>query len=150
MEEKIISKNTRLYARSLIGRVRHLMWNVRKKELAPYHISPQQANILFIIYYLGRKATVGEVTRYSERAINTISKQMSIMEKDGLLKSVREVPKSNLLKFELTEKGLLTFKNSNKLIADKKIMSVLSEGERKQLISLLKRIISETEKYEPG
>jgi DNA-binding MarR family transcriptional regulator len=68
--------------------------------------------------------------------------------KEGLLKKIRETPKSTLLSFELTEKGFDAFNFSNDRIkADREIMSVLSEEERQQLISMLNKIITKAETH---
>jgi len=72
---------------------------------------------------------------------------MTRMEKDGLAKKVREKPKSALLKFELTDKGLNLYKAVNKMKSEKAIMSILSEEECQEFISMLKKLISKTEKY---
>jgi DNA-binding MarR family transcriptional regulator len=147
MEERS-SRDSHLYARLLLGRARHLMLNARRKELAPYQISPRQAYILFILYNLDHKATLTELARYSDRGINTLSMQMTRMEKDGLVKKFRETPKSTLLSFELTEKGINTYNRSKIMKSDKAIMSIFSEEERQQLISMLLRIIAKAEKYQ--
>ena len=52
---EIISKDSRLYSRYLIGKARHITFQARQKELKPYHISPRQANTLIIVYKLGGK-----------------------------------------------------------------------------------------------
>jgi DNA-binding MarR family transcriptional regulator len=145
--EEIISQDTSLYARLLLGRARHGMLNARQKELTPYHISPRQAYILFILSNLGHKATLTELATHCDRGLNTLSIQMSKMEKDGLVKKAREVPKSTLLSFELTEKGMEIFKKSAEQKADRAIMSVLSEEERVQLIAMLQKIIKSANDY---
>ena len=69
------------------------------------------------------------------------------MEKDGLVKKSRETPKSTLLTFELTEKGAQLFKKSNQQKSDKEIMSVLTEAECGQLITMLQKIINKANQY---
>lgn len=146
--EEITARNRGLYARLLIGRTRHLMLNARQKELSPYHLSSRQAYILFLLYHLGQRATLATLAKDGDREINTISLQMTTLEKDGLVKKIREVPKSRLLRFELTEKGLDIYNKSKNRKVDKAIMLALSKEEREQLISLLKKIISKAEKYQ--
>jgi DNA-binding MarR family transcriptional regulator len=145
--EDMVSGDSSLYSRYLLGRARHFIDKAREKELAPYHISPRQATTLFIIYHLGQKATLAELARQTERGINTLSPQMTILEKDGFVKKVRETPKSNRLSYILTYKGLKTYELTNKPKAIKKILSVLTEDERQQLISMMKKIINKAEKY---
>jgi DNA-binding MarR family transcriptional regulator len=70
------------------------------------------------------------------------------MEKDGLVKRYQEKAKSTLLTYELTEKGVTAYQNSLKRDAIKKVMSVLSEKELGQLISMMEQIIAAAEKYQ--
>ena len=143
--EETISRDKGVYSRYLIAKVNHFMNRVRQKELAPYHISPRQGYILFVLHNLNHKATLAELARYCDRRVNNMSIQMARMEKKGLVKKTREVPGSSLLKFELTEKGITSLKN-DKMKVEKAIMSILSEEEYRQLIPILKKILNETEK----
>ena len=144
--EEVISKNSSLYSRYLIGRVRHFMNRTRQKELSPYGISPRQATVLFILYSLDRKVTLAELSKNTDRQINTLSLQITKMERNGLVRKVRETPKSALISFELTEKGKNTYKDTTKANSVEDIMSVLTEEERQQLISLLKKVVGRVEK----
>jgi DNA-binding MarR family transcriptional regulator len=145
--DEMISHNSRLYLRVLIDRASHLFLTARAKEFAPYEITPPQASILFLLSNIGHKATLAELAKHSRRENNTISLQMSMMERDGLVKKTRVKPKSTLLVFELTEKGIDIYNKISQMTADKVIMSVLTEKERQQAISLVKKIIASTEKY---
>ncbi len=147
MMEEIISRNSSKYSRYLIGKVRHYMNRAQQKELNPYSISPRQATILFILSSIGHKTTLTELSKHTDRKINTLSQQITRMEKNGLVRKVRETPKSALISFELTEKGIETYENSNKMNAVEKIMAILTEDERQQLISLLKKVANAAEKY---
>jgi DNA-binding MarR family transcriptional regulator len=69
------------------------------------------------------------------------------MERDGLIKKLRENPRSVLLKYELTKKGIEAYKTSSKMKSEKAIFSVLSEEERQQLISIMNKVIVRTAKY---
>jgi DNA-binding MarR family transcriptional regulator len=109
------------------------MNRARQKELLPYHISPRQATILFILSNLGHKATLAELSKNTDRQINTLSQQITRMEKNGLVRKARETPKSALISFE-----------TSSVVS---IMSVLTEEERQQLISLLKKVVNSAEKY---
>ena len=143
--EKLISRNSSMYSRYLIGKVRHYMNRARQKELRPIDISPRQATILFILNSLGRKSTLTELSKHSDRQINTLSQQITRMEKNGLVRKVRETPKSALISFELTEKGTEIYNKSVETSSVEQIMSVLTEEERQQLISLLKKIAAAAE-----
>jgi DNA-binding MarR family transcriptional regulator len=145
--EEIQARDNRLYSRILLSRVRDLMLDVREIELAPIDITPRQAYILLILYHLGHKATLSQLTKYNERQASTISVQMTKMEKAGLVRKVRKTTKSTLLIFEMTTKGLDTYYKSEKQTSEKVIMSALSEKERLQFIASLKKILNKAAKY---
>jgi DNA-binding MarR family transcriptional regulator len=46
-----------------------------------------------------------------------------------------------------TEKGIDAYKISNKMESEKEIMSILSEEERQQFITILQKVISKAEIY---
>ena len=139
-------QDTRLFVRYLILQARHLIWINRQRELSPYNISVGQSHILGILHQIGHKVTLTELAKLTERATSSTSVQLNRMENDGLVEKIRENPKSNLLSFTLTEKGRNIYKLCNKMEADKKIMSALSEAERQQLILMLEKIIYRAEK----
>jgi DNA-binding MarR family transcriptional regulator len=141
-------KNSSLYSRLLISRARDMTLNARQKDLAPFNVSSRQAYILRVLFQLGQKATLSELAKYNEREINTLSVQMTRMVKDGLVKKVRLTPKSTLLTFELTEKGLETYRQTSKMKTDRAIMGALSAAERLELIRLLEKVIKKAEKYQ--
>ena len=93
----------------LIGRVNHEIMLIRQKELGIHHIPVRQTLFLYTLDSLGPEATLSEVDKVMERKIGVISKQAVIMEKDGLIKRTQDTPKSNLIRLELTEKGLVVY-----------------------------------------
>ena len=70
---EIESHDSSIDASVLMDRARHLMLNARQKEMAPYHISPQQAYLLSILNRIGHKATQLELSRYINIRIATLS-----------------------------------------------------------------------------
>jgi hypothetical protein len=103
----------------LIDEARHLILNASQKEVAPYHISPQQVYLLFILDRIGHKATLLELSRYMNTRIAILS--VEIIRKRWPGKKTRETSNSTLLTIELTAKGIQTYKNTNKLKSDKAI-----------------------------
>jgi DNA-binding MarR family transcriptional regulator len=146
MDEMAV-RNSKLYSRILISRVRDLMLDIRQTELAPYDVSPRQAYILEILFKLGHKATLTQLAKYNEREANTISVQMTKMEKEGLVRKVRKSSKSTLLIYELTQKGLDTYQQTKKQTSEKAIMSALSGEERQEFMALLNKILAKANKY---
>jgi DNA-binding MarR family transcriptional regulator len=145
--EKIVPQDHMAYARYLLGRARFFMTRARRDELAPYHISPRQSYILFLLYTAGRSVSLRELAWQTDRKINTLSVNMTKMEKDGLVKKIRDIPNSIQFSFKLTEKGLSTYQNCMREESIQAIMSVLSQDECKQLISMLEKITKKAEKF---
>jgi DNA-binding MarR family transcriptional regulator len=103
--------------------------------------------MLQLIRDLGLKTTISEIAKTVEREVESISRQLVSMEKDGLIKRTRVSPKSRLLKIELTEKGIKLAKISGKSKAMDKIISVLNTEEQQKLYSLLNRMLIAINEY---
>jgi DNA-binding MarR family transcriptional regulator len=125
----------------LMGKINHLTYLVRQRELNHYHIPGQQLYVLRIIQELGSKATLSEVAKNVEREINAISRQTISMEKDGLIKRINDTPKSRLLRIELTEKGLNMLKIGKESKSIDAMYSVLTKQERQQVYAGLNKIL---------
>ena len=95
-----------------------------------------------MIHHLGEKATVREIARNLSRESNSISEQISRMEKKGLLKKIRDVPGTIITKSELTESGFKALDFARKRESLNDIMSVLSDDELKQFELCLHKILS--------
>ena len=92
-------------------------------------------------------ATLSEVAKELERERNVISLQTALMEKDGLIKRTKNTPKSNLLKLELTEKGLDVIKASRSSESISKILGSLSKEDGQKLESILNKVLVKAQKY---
>ena len=131
----------------LLGKIHHKRMLVRQRELSPYNIPTRQLRMLSIIHELGAKATLSAIAEKVERKVSVISQQTQNMEKYGLIKRVKETPRSRLLKIELTPKGLSMIKIDRKSKAMEEIMSVLNTEERNELRSLLDRLLQKLNEY---
>ena len=129
-----------------MGGAHHSLMLVRQRELRPYNITIHQLNVLRNIKDLGSGATLPAVAKRVEREPHAMSKQSARMEKDGLIKRIKNTPKSNLLKLELTEKGLDLTKLARQSKSIDIIFSVLSGEERRQMISMLRKIAIKAKK----
>jgi DNA-binding MarR family transcriptional regulator len=145
MEKQALVPNQDLWL--LMGKIHHKRILLRQRELSVYNIPTRQLYMLHLIRDLGSKTTIAEIARTVERKVDVISRQMVSMEKDGLIKRTKAVPKSRLLKIELTERGLELAKISGKSAAMDKIISVLGTEERQQLYSLLNRMLIAINEY---
>ena len=139
------TKDSCLYGRLLIGKTRQLLFRARKKELDAYHISPRQAHVITCVYELGDRANLNALAKRTERNLNTLSINMTQMEQAGLVNKIRDTPKSTKLRFELTETGLNIYKNIKGIKSAKKVMGTLTEEERRQLITLLEKIVNKSQ-----
>ena len=131
----------------LMGKIHHKRMLLRQKELKEYNIPTRQLYMLQAIRDLGSKTTISEIAKTVEREVESISRQLVSMEKDGLIKRTRVSPKSRLLKIELTEKGIKLAKISGKSKAMDKIISVLNTEEQQKLYSLLYRMLIAINEY---
>ena len=134
----------------LIGKVNHSIMLIRQRELNQHHIPVRQTLVLYTIQALGEKATLSEVAKLVEREVHVVSRQAVSMEKDGLIKRIKNTPKSNLLRLELTERGLEVVKVARESESITSILSFLTGEERKQMESILNRILGRVEKYNAG
>ena len=121
----------------LIQHTETLMLKARRKELAQIGISPSQVGVLTVAQLLGEKATPAELSRWLLREAQSISEILAKMEKDNLLKRVKNLKRKNMIRVVLTEKGLKALEKARNRKSLKKIVSSLSEEEREQLIGLL-------------
>ena len=148
MMKKIVPEDVGEYSRYILGRARFFVTRARQYELAPYHISPRQAYILFLLYNRpDHNIALRELAWQTDRKINTLSVNMTKMEKEGFVHKIRNTPGSNNISYILTEKGQNTYLNCKREESVKAIMSVLTSEEHQQLITMLEKITQEAEKY---
>ena len=100
MEEEA-SYNLDLMVWILIGDLHHKMFWLRQKELSQYGITARQLRILQAIESLGSKATISTMAKAVSRKIDVISRQTSMLEKDGFIKRTKDKPRSRVLTFKL-------------------------------------------------
>ena len=125
----------------------HAIHKAREKELRQSGISIMESAALFIVQAIGRKATLVEISRLLFREPNSVSELVRRMEKNGLVRKVKDLDKRNMIRVVLTEKGEQAYSQASKRASIHRIMSVLSEADRQQfdsyLIKLSKKAITE-------
>ncbi len=124
----------------LLSQTRHAMFKASQKELEQYNISPSRAAVLFVIEAMDKKPTVTEISRWVFREAHTISELLSRMERDGLVRRVKDLDKKNMVRIELTEKGRKAHSQTMKQDSISRMMSSLSKEERLQLGSYLGKL----------
>ena len=123
-------------------KVHHSLFFLRQKELSPSHIAAQQLQVLRVIQGLGADATLSTIAKKVERKLDVISRQAVRMEKDGLIRRVKDSPKSRLLRIELTAKGQEMLKISRESASINAMLAVLTEEERLQINTALNKILA--------
>ena len=125
----------------------HSMYLLWRNELTQYGVHVRQSQILRVMQDLGSSATITDVAKIVRRKPEVISRQGISMEKDGLIKRIKSKPKSNLLRLELTEKGVEMANISRKSDSINKVFSSLSREERRQMESILNNLIIKAKNY---
>ena len=116
----------------------------RQEELANIGITVGEASVLYYANKLGRRATPTEISRHLSKMPHGISVLISRMEREGLVKKVKDLDKKNLIRVQLTDKGRQCHQQASKREVIKSIMSSLPEGDFLQLVSLLEKLRSAT------
>lgn len=123
------------------------MFKARQKELSQYGISAMEAAALFIIQAIGNKPTPAEISRWIFREHHTVTALLSRMEKKGLITKVKDPDRKNTWRVGLTEKGQNAYRQSVKRESIHAAMSPLSQNERQQFESYLKKVRDQAFKY---
>lgn len=112
----------------------------RARELEQWGVTTQQSAVLRVVLRLGENATAKEISRQLILEINTISEQLKRMEKEGLIRKVKDPNKKNVIRIEVTEKGYEFHIKTWSHDSIERIVSVLTEKGKKELWSALSKI----------
>ena len=141
VEEKIFEKEDESYALWLLliqtNKAIHL---ARQEELARIGITVGEAGVLYYANKLGRRATPTEISRCLSKMPHGVSTCISRMEKEGLVKKIKDLDKKNLVRVQLTNKGRQAHQQAVKREVIRSVMSSLSEGDFIQLVSVLETL----------
>ncbi len=124
----------------LMRQARDAMAKAREREIAKYGVSSIQVAVLFNIQAIGQEATPAEISRRLVREPHSVSGLLSRREKQGLIKRVKDLPRRNMIRVVMTKKGAETYNLVSKWITMHKILSVLSNDEKKILWDLLQKL----------
>ena len=120
-----------------LARTRDAIFRNRVKEFKKYNISARQSSVLMVLNALDDSPTPAEISRWVFREPHSISDFLKRMERDGLIRRVKDLHRKNLIRVKLTEKGREALHNARKMESIHKIMSALSEEEHQQLRNIL-------------
>jgi DNA-binding MarR family transcriptional regulator len=130
----------------ILARTNHLVVKVRQKELREYGITMNDSVVLVSTLRLKELATPTNISRQLFWEPHTVSAQLKIMEKKGLIRRVHDLGRHNLIRVEVTDKGLEAFRQSSHYKSTRKAMSALSKEEQVQLWMLVAKIRQNTMK----
>jgi len=116
------------------------MHKARNRELSQYNLTRAQAAILVVVQAIGYRATPADITRFLLREPHSVSGLLKRMEKDGLVRKVKDLERKNMVRVELTEKGLQAYHQSTKRDSIHRIVSCLSKEDRQKLSACLMRL----------
>ncbi len=127
----------------LLRRTSRVIGKAVERELMKYDISTDAAAVLFTVVRQGRDATPASIARELLLEPNSTSEQLTRMEKEGLVRKVKDPEKRSRVLVELTDKGCIAFYSSATFRSSRKVLSVLTPEERSVLWTLLARLRDE-------
>jgi len=115
----------------------------RENELRQTGTSPAQATVLFILKAVTVPATPAEISRWLFREPHTVSGLLNRMEKQGLVRKVKNLERKNMIRIVITEKGEQAYQWAREMKVISKILACLSPEERSNLKTYLKALRNE-------
>jgi len=124
----------------LLSETYHTMWRSREKELDMAGISAIQAGVLLLVNNSQEPVTPAVLSRFLYREPHTISGLLTRMEKQGLVKRVKDLKRKNQVRIVLTEKGKRAYEKQNKAGVTNKILTTLTAEERSNFVANLEKL----------
>jgi DNA-binding MarR family transcriptional regulator len=126
----------------LIAQTKDALLAAREREYYQYQIKNERRAVILSIIALGGQATTVEIARFLFRKLNSVSEMLKRMEEQGLIEKVIS-PGSSQAIIKLTPEGYTAYEQSFNNVTDRRILSVLSKKQRKNLASYLMKIRNE-------
>lgn len=124
----------------LLHQASDAMVRARENELRQVGISRMQAAVLFVVEAAEGPVTPAEISRRLVREPNTVFELLNRMERDGLIRKVRDLERKNQIRVAITEKGEEAYHRSRKGKVLRKILSSLSREEQDNLRAYLETL----------
>lgn len=131
----------------LLCQARDAILRVRDSELSKRGLTAVEAGALHIIHVIGDKATPAMISKCMLRQHHSVTALLKRMENKGLVMRSESPDRKNTWIISLTEKGQEAYNNSN--IGDSlyELISVLQEGEKRQLEEYLTKLRDKAIRY---
>lgn len=124
----------------LLMQTRRIMFKARKNELFSLDVVADHSAIFFLIHTLGRNAIPAEISRILFREPHTVSAVVSRLEKTGFVRKIKDLQRKNMIRLELTQKGLDAYNRATKKETIHNIINTLSSREQKTFALLLEKL----------
>ena len=125
---------------AVLHQAAHAVERAREDELKEVGVSMMQAAVLITVKATKGPATPAIISRWLFREPHTVSAVLDRMEKLGLVKRVKDLPRKNVVRVVLTEKGEEVYQRSKDWKVVPNILSCLSAEERDALRACLERL----------
>lgn len=122
-----------------LDHARYMIFRLREKELAQVGLTPEQTQVLDIIYEAGGSSSINTIVQATQRQHNSMSTLITRMARQGLVRKTRTRRDKRVYRVTLTEKGISAYLSAPKEIFDK-AFSCLSNKELDELGDFLQRI----------
>ncbi len=119
---------------------RYMIFRLRERELAQFGLTPEQAQVLDIIYCAGGSTTINNIVRSTQRQHNSMSTLIARMTRQGLVKKTRIRRDKRAYRIAMTAKGETAYLRMPSESVDQ-AFSCLSDGEKGSLYSYLNRLL---------
>jgi DNA-binding MarR family transcriptional regulator len=109
------------------------MTRARDNELREFGISTMQAAVLLVVKAINGPATPAEISRWLFREPHTVSGLLQRMEKEGLVRKVKDLERRNIIRVAITEKGEEAYQRSRDKNVIHEILASLSQEQQDNL-----------------
>jgi DNA-binding MarR family transcriptional regulator len=131
----------------LLRQTTRIIAKIRDREVLSTGISADASAVLFTVARQGEQASPASVARELSLEPHSVSEQLKRMQKDGLIRKVRDSKKKNRVRIVLTESGHTAYTTAPGPNSIRKLMSGMTADERRMLWVLLARLRDEALEY---
>jgi len=128
------------YLGELLHRVNDIMGRVRSIELSRIGLTSIRVGVLSIIKETTDSTSIQTIAEGIARELNTVTELLKRMEKDGLIRKIRQRKGPKLFVIKLTEKGEEAYLKATKLDTLSKILANLSQEEQDHCQLVLEKL----------
>ena len=133
-----VSRENELW--TLLSQAQHAAIRASETEMRQLGVPQMHAEVLMIVKSEDGPVTPAEISRSLFREPHTISGLLTRMEKQGLVKRVRDLQRKNLVRIAITDKGERAYRKIGNVSAIHSIMSCLSSKEQESLKDALLKL----------